>query len=364
MDLVRKIKRLNTYYHEYGLTETISAINYVGSRAILKKYPFRYRYPARIAIEIMDICNLKCRHCYLQSQSFTDGRGFMDYDMFERIVSRISPFLKTRQLSIMSVEALFHNRIFDMYDLITKYNKHSSQSLITNGMLLDETRINNLLNREIYSVCISLDGCKKETVESFKTGVDFDRVVSNMRKLREKGGNKVKISTIFVAHKGNIDELMDYIDFCSSLGVTHIQVTGFISFPPEMTDYCLYSEMGIKEIDEMYRRAKQKAETIGIGFSHPPTKLEPKGCDGAPEIMYIDKKGNISPCAQLARKTRMSLFDKVGTSEPIIWGNVLEEDPYKIWKSKASVDFRRQLHERKLPEECALCAMGYGVIHL
>jgi MoaA/NifB/PqqE/SkfB family radical SAM enzyme len=248
-----------------------------------------------------------------------------------------------------------------MIDLVMKQNKHIIIHINTNGMLLDENRIDSLLKRKIYDFCISLDGCRKETVESFKTGVDFDRVISNIKKLKEKGGSKVCIGTNFVAHKNNISELMDYIDFCKSLGVTSISISGFISYHPEMVDYCLYSESGIKEVDELYRKAKQKAENIGIKLRHQGTKLEPRGC-GMSDLMYIDKKGNIVPCVLFSKKTRMVLLDKVGTTEQIIWGNVLEEDPYKIWTSKASVDFRRLLHEKKLPMECALCAIGYKVI--
>ena len=363
MGLRGKIKRLNSYYKENGLAKTIGLVNNRGTQLILQKYPFKYCYPSGITIEIMDICNLKCRHCYLQFQSDCNPRGFIDYGFFERIIGRISPLIKrARSVHFYSVEALFHKRIFDMIDLVMKQNKYISISIGTNGMLLDESRIDNLLKRKIYSFLISLDGCRKETVESFKTGVDFDRVISNMKKLKEKGGDEVTIVANFVAHKNNISELMDYIDFCKSLGVTSIIISGFISYTPEMADYCLYSESGIKEVDEVYSKAMQKAEAIGIELRHQGTKLEPRGCDYASGGMYIDKKGNIVPCSLLSRKTQMFLLDKAGASEQIIWGNVFEEDPYKIWTSKVSVDFRRLLHEKKLPRECALCAMGYKVI--
>jgi hypothetical protein len=129
-----------------------------------------------------------------------------------------------------------------------------------------------------------------------------------------------------------------------------------------MRDQCLYSRSGIKEVDELFRKAAAKAEGAGIEVIRYPTRLEPVGCRRASELMYIDKEANIVPCVLFSQKTSLSLLDKVGTTEQIIWGNVLEQDPYKIWTSKASVDFRQLLYEKKLPSECALCAIGHTVI--
>jgi len=323
---------------------------------------FEHHYPSAITIEIMDICNLRCRHCFLQFQS-NPRPGFMGYNLFEKLIGRISPLIKrASQVNFSSVEALFHPRIFDMIDLVRKQNKNITFRINTNGMLLDENRIDNLLERGIDNFGISLDGCKRETIEFFKSGADFDRVVSNIKKLKGKGGNKVSIEMKFVAHKNNISELMQYIDFCKGLGVEAIHISGLISFSPEIAEYCLYSETGIQEVDELYHQASQKAKSMGIKVRHLGTKLKPKGCRAAQFTMYIDKEGNVAPCVHLSRKIPMVLLNKAGTTEQIIWGNVFEEDPYKIWTGEASTRFRRLLHTGKLPKECELCAVGYRVI--
>jgi MoaA/NifB/PqqE/SkfB family radical SAM enzyme len=364
--LARRVKnQIDLYsscYTEHGLADTLGL---VGRRAkvVLPRYPFRYRYPSAITIEIMDVCNLKCKHCYLQAQSSFAPRGFMDYSFFAKIIERISPLLKRASLlNFDSVEPLFHKRIFDMIDLVRNENKYITVNINTNAMLLDDDRIDNLLKRGIYDFLISLDGCKKNTVESFKTGADFDRVVSNIKKLRAKGGEKVRIRMNFVAHKNNIDELMDYIDFCGKLDAKTIVISGFIAYVPEMVDWCLYSEDGIGPINELYRKAKHKSEELGMVLIHHGTKLKPRGCGFAAGLMYIDKTGNVVPCVLLSKKTRMALLDRIGMTERIVWGNVLEGDSYRIWTSRASVDFRRLLHDEKLPPQCELCAIGYKVI--
>lgn len=363
MGLKEKFAKLNSHYKKDGLIATIGLINHKTAEAIRSNYPFKYQYPSQITIEIMDICNLKCSHCYLQSQvKSSPSRGFMDYDFFEQIIKRISPLIKRAyHVNFLSVESLFHKRIFDMIDLVRKQNRNVGMSIITNGMLLDEKKIDRLLERDIHSITFSLDGWKKETVESFKRGTDFDRVVINIKRARERSKDKFNLTTNFVAHKRNIHELLNYIDFCKSLGISRIHINGFVSYSPEMRDYCLYSWEGNKEVDELFRQAKQKARTLGIILNYESTKLQPRGCNLFSR-MYIDINGNIVSCVLLSVKTQLVLLDKVGFTEPIIWGNVFEEDPCNIWRSKASVDFRRLLYEDKLPKECSLCAIGYGVI--
>lgn len=364
--IARRVKNqvvlYSSCYTEHGLIDTVSLAGRK-AEAALRRYPFKYRYPSSFTIEIMDVCNLRCRHCYLRAQFSSAPRGFMSYDFFAKIVDRISPLLKRAyQVNFDSVEALFHKRIFDMIDLVRKQNKHITMNINTNAMLLDEDRVDNLLERGVYDFLISLDGCRKETVESFKTGVDFDRVVNNVKMLRAKGGEKVRIRMNFVAHKNNIYELVDYVDFCGELGAREIVISGFTAYAPEMADWCLYSEDGIEHVDEVYRLAGQRAKELGMQITCRGTKLTPKGCGWAADLMYIDKNGNIVPCVLLSKATRMVLLGRTGQTIPVIWGNVFEEDPYKIWTSQASVDFRRLLDGGKLPPECELCAIGYKVI--
>ena len=69
------------------------------------------------------------------------------------------------------------------------------------------------MKRNIPSITISLDGYKKETVESFKTNTNFERVVRNMKLLKKLSQNKFELYVVFVATKDNISELVKYVEF-------------------------------------------------------------------------------------------------------------------------------------------------------
>lgn len=329
---------------------------------MVSKAEFKKLLPEAITVEILDACNLKCRHCYLQFQP-RRGRGLMDFALFEKIANRLSGLFATvNRINFSSVEALFHPRIFDMIDVIRKVKSSMEIYINTNGMLLDSAHIDGLLKRGIYDIHVSLDGWTKKTVEDFKTGLDFDKVVSNIKNMKQAGGAKVNIRANFVLHKNNAHELLDFIDFCNSLGIKSVNIIGFASYGPAMAEYSLFSDTGVDPVDHLLEKAKEKAEGLGINLRHHGSKSKPAGCGYAAGLMYVDRKGRVVPCSLLAKKTQLYFGGKTRVTDRIVWGDVLKEDPVEIWKSGPSVDFRYSLHKRELPGECALCAIGHSVI--
>ena len=101
------------------------------------------KYPRFITIEIMDICNLRCSHCFIENWDNHDG--FMKYDFFEKIVERLSETIKHAQsFDFSCVEALFHKRLFDMFDSVKSINPNMYLHVNTNGMLLTKEKIQKL----------------------------------------------------------------------------------------------------------------------------------------------------------------------------------------------------------------------------
>jgi MoaA/NifB/PqqE/SkfB family radical SAM enzyme len=321
------------------------------------------KLPATVCVEIMTLCNLRCNHCYLYHSD--RKRKMVALDLFKNIADRISPLLLTAgEFNFASVEALLHPRVFDMIAHIRNYNNNINIPIFSNGMILNERLISQLIASDIKTIVFSLDGCRKETVESFNTGSDFNKIIGNITKLKMAAGNRINITANFVAHKNNISEIPEYVHFCRNLGVNNITVTGFISYPREMSSFCLYSFSGNAEVEEVLSLAQEKAKEYGMGFSYSTTKLKSADpfCRLTTAILYIDIDGNIVPCNVLANKTKISLGDKTIVTEAIRWGNVLREESARIWNGSGYQWFRQMFHMGILPESCRLCAMAYGVI--
>jgi len=320
--------------------------------------------PSIINIEIMTVCNLKCRHCRV---SYFGGpaRGYpamMKFDLFKEMVDRISPLVRyAQEFQLSTIEPLLHKRVFDMMDYVSAHNRRISYPLLSNGMLLNEKNIRQLCRRHVPYVEVSLDGCRKETVESFKTGADFNTIVRNIRLLKRVAGKKVAIYTVFVATTRNIGELVEYVHFCGDLGIDKIYINGFLCYKPGLSKLSLYSRKGNEGTRTIFLKAHEAARKAGIGIAFPSLTTKSQGCS-LTSFLYIDEKGNVSPCMHLSRPTQLSLFSKTRMTHPVVYGNILRDDPVSLWFDNRYMTFRDTLKSSRVPRECVFCADAYGVI--
>ena len=326
--------------------------------------PFEDRYPHEIGIQIMDVCNLRCAHCYLEIldedgvpwQKGRFAKGKMPIEMFHKIADNLRDVLPhVNAVNFTAVEALFHPQIWEIIDTLREINPDIGIRIDSNGMLLNERNIIKLKERMPIDLGVSLDGCKKETVEKIKTGVNYDRVIRNMKLLKKHG---IAPRTIFVSSKDNIDELLEYVDFCSDLGVDSIKVNTLMPYEVKFSPFTLAGTKPVEYVDEIYRKAKLRAYELGMDFFYRRTYVKPLGCGGASYTLQIDVEGNVSPCAWYTKDTPFSLFGKTTWTKQTIWGNLVTDNPMEVWQSPESIRFRKILHDRKLPDTCKGCPQG------
>ena len=334
----------------------------ITDNAMLKFMPWM-ALPESITVEIMTICNLRCTHCYLYNSEGA-SKQLMDCGRFENICARLAGLIpRAKIFNFASVEALMHPRLFDMIDLVCGINPNIKIPIYSNGMLLTTGNVRKLLERDILEVHISLDGCTQETVESFKTGANFHRIKENIVAALSTSGGRLKISTIFVAHRSNIHELPHYVDFCADLGISSINVTGFISYNPSTADEPLYSSLGFPAVEDIFQISEERARKRGISFSRQGTRLKQRDFNCLTcKILYVTEDGTISPCNLLARPTTLCSQNVVETTVPITYGSIFSSTPEEIWQSPGYALFRKLFHNGMLPQPCRLCPMAYGVI--
>ena len=144
-------------------------------------------YPSSIILQTMSGCNLRCRHCFLNQfgTDIPDGpRGTIDFEEFARRAERIRPFIKRAEYFFFSgFEALLHKDIFRMMEHVLAINPMVRFPIYTNGNSFASDTIANLSKFPVPEVVVSLDGVKRETVESFKTGSSFERTVQTIKDL-------------------------------------------------------------------------------------------------------------------------------------------------------------------------------------
>lgn len=323
-------------------------------------------FPTAITLQTVKNCNLRCQHCYINDFGITipDGkREIMPFDDFKQIVMRLKRLLpKINEFYFSSFEPLLHKDIFRMMDYLLDINPELQFPIVTNTMTIDDEKLEKLAKYPIPSYTISLDGTTKQTVEAFKTGVSFEKLIDTIKKLVALDSNGAAVGTVFVLHRGNVHELRDYLDFVNELGVKKVMINNLMVFNEKFQDKPLYAREGNDDVEEIFRHLIERAVANEQMLFLPNMKPEPIGCRQV-ESLFIDINGNVAPCDYLAVSTNFYFLGRWKHSKLVIFGNVHSEDPLKIYRSPAFKKFRQRHRIGKdLPEPCRNCIDAYGLM--
>jgi MoaA/NifB/PqqE/SkfB family radical SAM enzyme len=321
-------------------------------------------YPTTIILQTVAACNLPCRHCFINNYGLEipDGqKNIMKPEDFRNMLGRIEKVVRTADFMMFSsFEALLNKHLFEMMDAVLEINPAIKFPFLSNSMLMTEQVIDELKARPVTEINISVDGLRKETVEKFKTGVDYDHILLTLKRLKDHGLIS-KVAVTFVAHQDNIWELPAYADFMNSLGVKKIYANNLMSFTGLYEGKYLYRKDGNAEVASIFRETIQRVRKNKQQIYLPGLRPKESGCT-QPETLFINYNGDVAPCDYLAVSTPFEYFGSRKTSKPVIFGNVFKEDVLDIYRSVRAHSFRRMHRSNKLPEACDHCIDGYGLM--
>jgi len=151
-------------------------------------------------------CNLKCVHCYQDSDS-KHYPGELDWDQCQAVIDDLARF-KVPALLLSGGEPMIHPRFFELAECAT--SKGLRLTLSTNGTLITPEKAQRIKDIGFSYVGISLDGMG-DTHDHFRgrSGA-FDKAVNAFR-LCKAVGQKVGLRLTLSRH--NIDDLDNILDF-------------------------------------------------------------------------------------------------------------------------------------------------------
>lgn len=155
-----------------------------------------------VLFELTTHCNLNCPFCLNASSAQNDE--YMSLEDFKIMVHRLKGKISLLQLS--GGEPLSNPEIIDMMDYLIQ--NQMIFHINTNGTMVTDEIIERLLNYPGVSIQISLDGANAATDDVIRCEGHFNKVVSLMKKLNEKGFRKGIIK--MVINRLNYDQIEDY----------------------------------------------------------------------------------------------------------------------------------------------------------
>jgi MoaA/NifB/PqqE/SkfB family radical SAM enzyme len=331
----------------------------------------------KLYVEITTACNLDCAMCV--RRSWNEPIGSMPLSAFEALMDQLGRFSPVPTIHLSGYgEPTAHANFLEIVRLAKASG--ARVEMTTNGMLLDANTAATLVDLDLDSLTVSIDGVQPESYEDIRVKGSFDRVIDNVRqlhrlKLRRRGrhGNP-QLGIAFVAMKRNVADLPELPRLATRLGATKILVSNLIPHTAEM------------EHDILYERARTacayRASRWVPNLSLPKFDLDRQTLDPLREVFAstasislldadlsrrndycrfaqagyaaIRWDGQVSPCLSLLHDHPVYLCGRRKEVTHYALGNIKERALHDIWTSPEFSEFRARLRRFSF-SPCTTC---------
>ncbi|MGH2278600.1 radical SAM/SPASM domain-containing protein [Aliarcobacter sp. ERUVET-7] len=141
-------------------------------------------YPLLVDLELSSACNLKCPMCYTITDDFKKKvkKGFMDFELFKKIIDEISGKVFAIRLSLRG-EATLHKNFIDCI----KYAKEKGikeVSTLTHGGNLELEFFEKAVKAGIDWITISIDGVDEE-YNKIRKPLKFEDTLRRLKQIKK-----------------------------------------------------------------------------------------------------------------------------------------------------------------------------------
>lgn len=277
--------------------------------------------PIYMGIDLTTKCNLRCIHCRVSTSSKLSKEIPLEH--LKRILKTLSE-MKVIQIIFSGGEPFIRPDIFEILSYAIEIGI-PDVTVVSNGLLLNDEKINKLSEIGIKTVTISLDGLENAHDKIRGSGT-FKKTIKIIKKLIKKGFD-VKVTTTLTQF--NKEDLIPLSHLLYKMGVKRLNVGNLM---PCGRGKDLWSQsLNEKDKIKIYEKIKKITSTTRKGFilfessfiSKPritisEKKIEPfLGCRGGRTYCAILANGDVVACKMLPE---------------IVAGNIFKENFKKIWR--------------------------------
>lgn len=257
-------------------------------------------FPVHLLIEPSSACNLRCVMCFQTDSTFTKKpyMGMMDFGLYKDIIDQAVEG-GTRAISLSSRgEPMMNKRFVDMLQYASEKKAFMDLKVNSNCTWLDEETCHGILSSDATVLVISIDAHTEQMYKEIRVRGDFERVVSNVRRLFDirtrqypDSGLEIRISGVKIRDDQDED--------------------GFRNFWSEISDNVVYVRM------------QARWDT----YNNEPHPEKNYPCPFLWNRLYIWYDGTCNPCDE-DYKSKLSV------------GNLKEKSLKEIWYSPAMAELR------------------------
>lgn len=293
-----------------------------------KKLASLPKFPRLIDIEMTNTCNFRCLMCPTGNFSQKRAKGFMEDDVFYKILDEIRPH-KTPLRFIRWGEPLTHPRVLEYLrachgaDVITHVN--------TNGSKLDDAMMDAILEIPLDSLKFSFQGVDRKSYSEMRNIDFFKELTATIRRLHEKRGTRTKpfiqvSTTITYESKELVQAFRSALaPYCDSLNVGRT-----------VLEYVDLNAVRLRDAEfEELKRLKELESVV---------KVHPE-CPEVFDKLSVNWDGKITACC-------------MDSDDMMIIGDIRKQTLAEIWDSEILNGYRALLADMR-HDELPLCRSCY-----
>lgn len=201
-----------------------------------------------LCLHVAHDCNLRCNYCFASQGDFKGDRSLMTLDVGKKALEFLienSGNRRNLEVDFFGGEPLMNFELVKELvgygrELEQKNDKHFRFTITTNGVLLDDDKI-DFINENMDNVVLSLDG-RKEVNDNMRKTISgegsYDIIFPKFQKMIDKRGDKdYYIRGTFTGY--NLDFSKDILDFYNK-GLKKTSVEPVVTSPDK--DYAIKEE--------------------------------------------------------------------------------------------------------------------------
>lgn len=186
-----------------------------------------------------DFCNLRCSHCYHNSEGNSSHQQFKNSMGLEDVFYMIDDLKETAErwdmiprIAISGGEPLMRKDHLEIFDYTQK--QEVITNLLTNGTLITPKKAKEIKDRGIDTIQISIDGTKETHNKIRRRNFAYDKAIEGINNASREN---ISVVTAMTLMKQNMDEFEDVIENSYLAGARKV---GFKTYVPD-------SKLGTKD---------------------------------------------------------------------------------------------------------------------
>jgi radical SAM protein with 4Fe4S-binding SPASM domain len=247
-----RLRQFRAMLHDYVFPPGCESCRWALEAGSLVDHPIRYfddvpisersEWPTQLEFALSNTCNLACVMCngeYSSVLRAREGLPPIPSSYGEDFFADLARYLPhARSLSFLGGEPFLQREAYRIWEMIIEMGLAIPCQVTTNGSILDE-RVERVLDRLPFNIAVSVDGTTKQTVESIRVNVKFERLMENIRRFNRYARGETdrfasmrrrRLQLNFCVMRQNWHEAGDFFLFAEELGCAVWKV--FVTNPP------------------------------------------------------------------------------------------------------------------------------------